>query len=159
MIYLSLGTNLGDGAANLEQAIHHLNANQIEVVARSSIYQTAPRDVVDQPWFLNMVVECRTSHSPDELIRRVLDIEKQMGRDRSSAAVPRGPRLIDIDILLYGDLVVQTPQLTIPHPRILARRFVLQPLLELAPDIKNPRTGVAFATALPAVQHQEIKAL
>lgn len=154
MVYLSLGTNMGDRRANLDRALELLTADQIQVVQQSSVYETAPRDVVDQPWFLNLVVECEMNYSPDELMRGILQIEKEMGRDRSSAAVHRGPRLIDIDILLYDNLIIQTPQLTVPHPRMLERRFILEPLLELAPELKDPMTGRPLRSALTAVLDQ-----
>jgi 2-amino-4-hydroxy-6-hydroxymethyldihydropteridine diphosphokinase len=159
LAYIGLGTNLGDREANLRSAIQLLDTDLITVVRKSSIYETAPLDVIDQPPFLNMVLECETSHLPMQMMRKLLKIEKQMGRDRSSKAVRRGPRVIDIDMLLYRNSVIQTPQLTVPHPRMLERRFVLEPLLELAPGIKDPRTRMPIAQALPAVQDQQITKL
>lgn len=156
MVYLSLGTNLGDREANLTRAIELLKSDQIEVVKQSSIYETAPQDVVDQPWFLNMVVECQTRHFPLQLMNKLLRIERRMGRDRSAGAVRRGPRLIDIDILLYNNAVIRTDRLTVPHPRILERRFVLEPLLELAPELKDPRTRQPLSKALAAVRDQKL---
>lgn len=159
LAYVGLGTNLGDREANLRSAIQLLDTDLIAVVRKSSIYETAPLDVLDQPPFLNMVLECDTSHLPMQMMKRLLKIEKQMGRDRSSKAVRRGPRLIDIDMLLYRNSVIRTPQLTVPHPRMLERRFVLEPLLELAPEIKDPRTRMPIAQALPGVQDQQITKL
>lgn len=159
MIYLSLGTNLGAREENLARAIELLDGNGITVVRRSSIYETAPRDVFDQPWFLNMVLECHTDLFPMQLISRALRIEKTIGRDRGPTAVRRGPRLIDIDVLLYRSHVIATPRLTVPHPRMFERRFVLEPLLELAPKIRDPRTKKPFADFLSAVQDQSVNKL
>jgi 2-amino-4-hydroxy-6-hydroxymethyldihydropteridine diphosphokinase len=160
MLYLSLGTNLGDRQANLDRAIALIQAQGgIAVVRRSSVYETQPRDVLDQPSFLNMVVECRTSILPMLLLKKLLRIEQMMGRNRGPAAIRRGPRLIDIDILLYNDAVIQTASLTVPHPSMCERRFVLEPLLELAPDIKHPRTAQPLSQFLRAVQDQPVGAL
>ncbi len=144
MLYLSLGTNLGDRQANLDRAIALIQAQGgIAVVRRSSVYETQPRDVLDQPSFL----------------KKLLRIEQMMGRNRGPAAIRRGPRLIDIDILLYNDAVIQTASLTVPHPSMCERRFVLEPLLELAPDIKHPRTAQPLSQFLRAVQDQPVGAL
>lgn len=128
-VYFSLGSNLGDREKNLLQA-----ADALETTARSSIYETEPRDLVDQPWFLNMAASCETNASPFELLEKIRAIERDMGRVRR---IPKGPRLIDIDILLFGDEVLETPELTIPHPRMTERRFVLEPLLEVAPELRE----------------------
>jgi 2-amino-4-hydroxy-6-hydroxymethyldihydropteridine diphosphokinase len=159
LAYLGLGTNLGDREANLRRAIELLDTDLIAVVRKSSVYETAPLDVVDQPPFLNMVLECETDHLPMQMMKKLLKIEKQIGRDRSSQAIRRGPRLIDIDMLLYRNSVISTPQLTVPHPRLLERRFVLEPLLELAPQIRDPRTKLPIAQALPGVRDQQITKL
>src|SRR5512140_199843 len=119
--YLGLGSNLGDRQANLADAIRRL-ANE-------------PRDVLDQPWFLNQVVEVETDLFPRQLFQHLQRIEREMGRVKR---VAKGPRLIDLDILLYGGAVVKSPELEIPHPRIAERRFVLAPLAELAPDLRHP---------------------
>jgi 2-amino-4-hydroxy-6-hydroxymethyldihydropteridine diphosphokinase len=103
----------------------------------SSVYETAPQDQPGQPWFLNAVVEAQTTLLPARLLTRVLGIERQMGRKR---LVPKGPRTIDIDILMHGRAVVRAPQLQIPHPRMMQRRFVLEPLAELAPDLRHPES-------------------
>jgi len=159
MIYLSLGTNVGAREQNLARAIELLDQNGITVIRRSSVYETAPQDVLDQPWFLNMVLECSTNLFPLQLISKVLRIEKMMGRDRGPTAVRRGPRLIDIDVLLYQNAVITTPRLTVPHPRMFERRFVLEPLLELAPKIRDPRTKKPFADFIAAAQDQSVKKL
>ena len=132
--YLSLGSNLGDRAANLDAAIAKLG--EIGSVAeRSSNYETEPVEVTDQPWFLNCVVEFETELEPIQLITAVLKIERSMGRTRTR---DKGPRSIDIDILLYGDRVLDIAGLTIPHPAMHVRRFVLEPLAEIAPEVRHP---------------------
>ena len=132
--YLSLGSNLGDRAASLQEALHRLRSSG-EIMATSSLYETKPLEVLDQPWFLNAVAALRTEFAPDELLRRVLLIEQSMGRVRTQ---PKGPRTIDIDILLYDDQVINLPGLNIPHPGIHQRLFVLAPLAEIAPKLKHP---------------------
>lgn len=132
--YLSLGSNLGDRAANLETAIEHL-ADLGQVKARSSFYETEPVEVERQPWFLNCVVALETELMPRQLLSRVLAIEQRMGRRRTQ---PKGPRIIDIDILLFGASIVDTSTLTIPHPAMHERRFMLEPLAEIAPEIRHP---------------------
>jgi 2-amino-4-hydroxy-6-hydroxymethyldihydropteridine diphosphokinase len=134
-IYLSLGSNVGDRAKNLRQAISALPAAGVQVRRISSIYETEPVDYLDQSWFLNCVVEGETTLSPIPLLRALRDIESRMG---SKKLIPKGPRLIDIDILLYGDKTIDTPELRVPHPRMHLRRFVLVPLAEIAPDLHHP---------------------
>jgi 2-amino-4-hydroxy-6-hydroxymethyldihydropteridine diphosphokinase len=133
--YLGLGSNLGDRKANLADAVTLLTSERILVKRKSSIWETEPRDVVDQPWFLNQVLEVETDLFPRQLFQRIQRIEREMGRLKRT---PKGPRLIDIDILLYGNAVVKSPELEIPHPRMTERRFVLAPLVELAPDLRHP---------------------
>ena len=152
--YLSLGSNLGKPDKNLEQALALLENNEIRVVARSSIYETEPQDVVDQPWFLNMAVACETRLFPLQLLAATRKVEREMGRVRR---VPRGPRIIDIDILLFGSAVIDTPRLTIPHPRMLDRRFVLEPLLEIAPDLHHPVTKRPLRESLNEVKAQKLR--
>lgn len=134
-VYLGLGANLGDREAALSEAVHLINAPDLIVKRVSSVYETAPQDKPGQPWFLNAVVEAETSLFPVRLLTRIANIERQMGRKRLS---PKGPRTIDIDILLHGHAIVHTTQLQIPHPRMIQRRFVLEPLAELAPDLRHP---------------------
>jgi 2-amino-4-hydroxy-6-hydroxymethyldihydropteridine diphosphokinase len=132
--YLSLGSNVGDREANLREAIERLGAvGRVESV--SSFYETEPVEVVDQPWFINCAVRLATSKSPRDLLASVLAIERSMGRERTR---PKGPRNIDIDILLYDDQVVDEPGLTIPHPGLPERMFVLAPLAEIAPEVRHP---------------------
>ena len=132
--YLGLGTNLGDRAANLRDAIQRLTSAECRVTRESSIYETEPRDMLDQPWFLNQVIEIETTLFPMQLLARVQRIEREMGR---KPVVAKGPRLIDIDILLFGSATVSSPDLEIPHPRMWQRRFVLEPLAELIPDRRD----------------------
>ncbi len=130
--YLSLGSNVGEREENLRRALEALEREHIHVITQSSIYETEPQDVVEQRWFLNLCVECETRLFPLQLLGVVERIERELGRERGAATIRRGPRPIDIDILLYGEAVIITPQLTIPHERMLERRFVLEPLLELS---------------------------
>jgi 2-amino-4-hydroxy-6-hydroxymethyldihydropteridine diphosphokinase len=134
-IYLSLGSNLGDRANNLVRAVETLAERGVRIVRQSSIYETEPVDVRAQSWFLNCVVEARTVWMPRQLLRTLLEIEKSLGRRRR---VPGGPRVIDIDILLFGSSTVRTRELEIPHPRMTKRRFVLVPLAEIAPGVQHP---------------------
>lgn len=136
--YLGLGANLGRRAANLARARRLLERDGVEIVRASSVYETEPVDLVDQPWFLNQVLEVRTGFEPRALLRLVRSIEAEMKR---RPTVPKGPRLIDLDILLAGDLVVDTPELVVPHPRLHFRNFVLVPLAEIAPGLVHPVLG------------------
>src|SRR5512146_42383 len=135
--YLSLGSNVGDREGNLRAAIERLKQlGHVEAV--SSFYETEPVEVTDQPWFINCAVKLVTSRSPQELLAGVLAIERSMGRERTR---PKGPRNIDIDILLYGDQLVDEPGLTVPHRGLPERMFVLAPLAEIAPEVRHPSLG------------------
>lgn len=150
-VYLSLGSNLGDRAASLNAAIKSLGRFG-EVLKVSSFYETEPVEFTAQPWFLNCVVELDTEKTPQQLMAAILEIEQQMGRKRTQK---KGPRSIDIDILLFGDLTVESKGLTIPHPAMHERRFVLEPLAEIAPDVRLPalhRTIRELRDALPPGQ-------
>jgi 2-amino-4-hydroxy-6-hydroxymethyldihydropteridine diphosphokinase len=137
MAYLSLGSNVGDREENLRAAISRLKElGHVEAV--SSMYETEPVEVTDQPWFINCAVKLVTTKSPDDVLAGVLGIERSMGRERTR---PKGPRNIDIDILLYGERVVAQPGLTIPHPGLPERMFVLAPLAEIAPEVRHPVLG------------------
>ena len=114
-----------------------MQAPDLRITRLSSVYETSPQDLPQQPWFLNMVVEGETALFPMRLLLRVANIERKMGRKRTQQ---KGPRSIDIDILLHGSFVVNTPQLRIPHPSMAKRRFVLEPLAELAPDLRHPES-------------------
>jgi 2-amino-4-hydroxy-6-hydroxymethyldihydropteridine diphosphokinase len=149
--YLGLGSNIGDREANLEAAIERLAP-----VRRSPIYETEPVDYLNQRWFLNLVVEVETMLLPMQLLARTLKIERELGRVRG---VPKGPRTIDIDILLYGDAVVRTTKLEIPHPRMAERRFVLAPLADLAPDLRHPVTKETVREMLVAAPAATVRLL
>jgi len=132
--YLALGTNLGDRLANLRAAIEALPPS-IVLRQSSSVYETPPWGVEDQPPFLNMAVNCATNLEPEPLLKYLKQLEVQLGRLHSFRW---GPRLIDLDILFYDDLILNTGQLIIPHPRLHERAFVLVPLAEIAPDLIHP---------------------
>lgn len=136
--FLSLGSNIGDREAQLREALLRLESAGVRTVRRSSIHDTEPQDLRNQPWFLNVAVEVETDLSPLDLLARIHEIEAEMGRVRT---VPKGPRTIDIDILFYADVVIDSSELEIPHPRLAQRRFVLEPMAEIAPDLRHPVTG------------------
>ena len=132
--YLSLGSNLGDREANLREAIRRLG--ELGTVTKvSSFYETEPVEFTEQPWFVNCAVELDINLSARELLSEMLAIEHAMGRERIQ---PKGPRLIDLDILLYGDAEFHEHGMTIPHPAMHQRRFVLEPLAEIAPEAWHP---------------------
>ena len=151
MAYLSLGSNIGDRENQLRCAI-----GRLEVVGRilsvSHIYETEPVEFVDQAWFLNCAVAVRTKLTPQQLMAGLLGIEQEMGRRRTRE---KGPRTIDIDILLFDDIMLKSTGLTIPHPAMHRRRFVLEPLAEIAPEARHPvlkKTARELLRALPASQ-------
>jgi 2-amino-4-hydroxy-6-hydroxymethyldihydropteridine diphosphokinase len=149
LIYLSLGSNLGDRAVNLERAITALPGADVRVLRRSSLYETEPVDFLAQPWFLNCVVEAETLLMPRQLLHALQAIERAFG---SRKLVARGPRVIDLDILFYGASVIRTEEMEIPHPRMAQRRFVLVPLAELAPGLRHPVLGATIAEMIAAAQ-------
>ena len=136
--------------------MNYLESDEVRIVRRSSLYETAPREMLDQSWFLNAVVEVETSLFPMQLLARVREIERQMGRRR---VTPKGPRNIDIDILFYGRSVIASAELEVPHPRIGERRFVLEPLAEIAPDFRHPATGKTAGEMLTAPEPQGVRRL
>jgi 2-amino-4-hydroxy-6-hydroxymethyldihydropteridine diphosphokinase len=152
--YLALGSNLGDREANLRQALECFASAGVQVLRRSSLYETEPQEMREQPWFLNQVVEIGTALSPLELLARVKAIERELGRER---VVAKGPRTIDIDILFYEGAILGTTELQIPHPRLAERRFVLEPMAELAPDLRHPATGRTVSEMLAAIEGQIVK--
>lgn len=133
-VYLSLGSNLGDREANLRAAIQNLEELG-HVTATSSFYETEPVDVKDQPWFLNCAVKLETELMPKQLLKAVLALEERMGRRRMQL---KGPRTIDLDIVLFGNSVIESKELVVPHPRMHERRFVLEPMTEIAVDVRHP---------------------
>jgi 2-amino-4-hydroxy-6-hydroxymethyldihydropteridine diphosphokinase len=144
-VYLSLGSNLGDREKNLRTAIAALGEAQVRVTRVSSFYETEPVDLREQPWFLNCVVQGETKAPAQDLLRALRGIESRMGSEK---LVPKGPRLIDLDILLYGDDTIDTRELQVPHPRMLQRKFVLVPLAEIAPDLRHPSWAEPAAALL-----------
>lgn len=152
-VYLGLGSNLGDRRVNLRQAVESLQTSGVNITRRSSVYETAPQDLVEQPWFMNMVVEAETAMFPRQLLACVHRIEADLGRRR---LIAKGPRIIDIDILLYGSAVVEAPDLTIPHPRMQDRRFVLEPLEEIRPGLVHPLTHRTIRSMIAQVSNQEV---
>jgi 2-amino-4-hydroxy-6-hydroxymethyldihydropteridine diphosphokinase len=145
IVYLSLGSNVGDRETNLISAIAALSPAGVRVDRVSSIYETEPVDYQDQPWFLNCVLEAETDMQPHQLLQALRAIESQMGSKKEFA---KGPRKIDLDILLYGSGTIDTPELQVPHPRMLLRRFVLAPLAELVPTLKHPTWNATAAQLL-----------
>jgi len=151
VVHLSLGSNVGDRERQLQDAQARLSAVG-RVVGISSFYETEPVEFTEQPWFLNCALALETSKTPQQLMAAILHIEQEMGRRRVQK---KGPRSIDIDILLFGDAIVDSPNLTIPHPALPQRRFVLGPLAELAPQVLHPvlrKTVRELLDALPPGQ-------
>jgi 2-amino-4-hydroxy-6-hydroxymethyldihydropteridine diphosphokinase len=152
--YLGLGSNLGDRELHLAEARRRLECERLTVKRASSLWETEPRDFPDQPWFLNQVLEIETDLYPRQLLQHAQRIEREMGRVPGR---PKGPRVIDIDILLYGSAVVHAAELDIPHPRLEQRRFVLEPLAELAADLRHPVSRRTVREMLSAVAGQQVR--
>jgi 2-amino-4-hydroxy-6-hydroxymethyldihydropteridine diphosphokinase len=146
--FLGLGSNVGDRGSNLRAAIARIG-NIAAIEQTSNVYETEPVGHKDQPDFWNLVVRCSTDLPARELMHKLIEIEQSMGRERTFKNAPRN---IDIDILLYDDVIMSDSDLQIPHPRMSERAFVLKPLLELAPDLVDPRTHVRYADVLAAEQ-------
>lgn len=144
-VYLSLGSNVGERDKHLATAIDALGEHGVRVTRQSSIYETEPVDLEKQQWFLNCVVEAETGLMPRQLLHALRDIENTMGRRRM---VRRGPRVIDLDILFFGSSTIQAPDLEVPHPRMMERRFVLIPLAEIAPELRHPAANKNIAELL-----------
>ena len=147
-VYLSLGSNVGDRLTNLRAVIAALGPAGVVVTKASSIYETEPVDYLDQSWFFNCVVQAQTNLEPLPLLHALRSIEAKLG---SKKEFPKGPRLIDLDILLYGSETVSAPELQIPHPRLHLRRFVLVPLAEIAPHLTHPSWHATVADLLARV--------
>lgn len=135
LVYLALGSNLGDRESHLKAALAGLSNRGIEITRCASVYSTEPRDIHDQPWFLNTVLEANTSLDPAELLGACLGVEEENLRLRD---LNKGPRTLDVDIIFYGREMIRLPGLVVPHPRFAERRFVLEPLSEIAPEFIDP---------------------
>ena len=154
-VYLSIGSNLGDRFANIVEAYRGIG-RILSTLRTSSVYETKPLYVTDQPMFLNSVVCGFATYSPLQLLHQVLEIEGRLGRSRFGT-ISKGARKIDIDILLFGEQIVDTDELVIPHIGLEERQFVLIPLLELSPDIRNPVTHSDYRESLVKVGDQGVR--
>ena len=154
LVYLGLGSNVGDSEALLQSALAKLNGPGLKLRRVSSLYETEPIGLREQRWFLNLVAEFETELFPKQLLQRIGKVERELGRKRT---VRNAPRTIDIDILLYGNSVVKTEELEIPHPRYRERRFTLAPLAELNPELRDPVTHRSMAEMLRALKDQAIR--
>jgi 2-amino-4-hydroxy-6-hydroxymethyldihydropteridine diphosphokinase len=152
LAYLGFGSNRGDRELLLRQAIEKLAAPDLRLLRTSSVYETEPVGLREQAWFLNLVAEYETTLFPRQLLHRAQRTERELGRKRT---VVNGPRTVDIDILLYGNTVMQCDELTIPHPRYRERRFVLAPLAELNPKLRDPLSGRTVAEMLDGMRGSE----
>lgn len=155
-VYLSLGSNLGDRQRHLLDAIAMLETPRLHVTRVSGIYETEPQDLRTQPWFLNLVLEAETKLFPMQLLSLIQRIESDLGRQRK---VSKGPRTLDIDILLYGNFIINSDRLMVPHPHMHERRFVLEPLVELAPNLRHPLLRRSMRELLGAVEAQSVRKL
>jgi 2-amino-4-hydroxy-6-hydroxymethyldihydropteridine diphosphokinase len=144
-VFLGLGSNLGDRFRYIQQAAWHLEEMDIKLLAISSLYETEPVEVFDQPEFINLTCEIETDLAPKDLLDTSLLIERRMGRIRRK---PKGPRIIDIDLLFYGQKAIHSKHLSVPHPAISQRRFVLVPMVEIAPEFKDPLSGLTMKQLL-----------
>jgi 2-amino-4-hydroxy-6-hydroxymethyldihydropteridine diphosphokinase len=154
LAYLGLGSNMGDRERSLRQGLEKLEAPDLHLLRTSSLYETEPVGLREQAWFLNLVAEFETTLFPRQLLHRAQQVERELGRKRT---VINGPRTLDIDILLYGQTVMDCDELTIPHPRYAERRFVLAPLAELDAKLRDPVTGRTVTELLHALQGQAVE--
>ena len=154
-VYLSLGSNLGDREQMLQSALDRLHTPDLRIQRVSSVYETEPIGFKAQRFFLNLVAEAETNLYPLLLLGRIQKVELQLGRKRTGP--PDGPRTIDIDFLLYGRFTVHSARLDIPHPRLHERRFVLAPLVELAPELRHPTLGRTMRELLESIEGQKIR--
>ncbi|MEJ2156558.1 MAG: 2-amino-4-hydroxy-6-hydroxymethyldihydropteridine diphosphokinase [Desulfobacteraceae bacterium] len=140
LAYISIGSNMGDPLQNCCNGIQQLcHDGTVEMVAKSPFYRTEPVDYLEQEWFLNAALQVRTALSPHDLLSKTQGVEKAVGR--KSGGVRFGPRILDLDIIFYDDLILDTQRLVIPHPRMDKRRFVLQPICDIDPDVTHPGLG------------------
>jgi 2-amino-4-hydroxy-6-hydroxymethyldihydropteridine diphosphokinase len=146
-VYIALGSNLGNREEYLRSGLRGLADRHVKISRTAALYSSAPRDVIEQPWFLNTVIEADTQLGPEELLAACLEVERDNNRIRDSR-ISKGPRTLDIDIIFYGTEILRTPILTIPHPRFAARRFVLIPLAEIAPNFVDPVSGRSISDLL-----------
>jgi 2-amino-4-hydroxy-6-hydroxymethyldihydropteridine diphosphokinase len=153
-VYLGLGSNMGDRQAMLREALAALESPKLHIRRVSPVYETEPMYVPGQHWFLNMAAEAETDLFPLQLLHRTSRVEARLGRRRLT---PKGPRTIDIDILLFGNSVMRTPSLEIPHPRFRERRFVLAPLADLVPELRDPVTRKTVRQLLGEVAGQVVR--
>jgi len=153
-VYLGLGSNVGEREQNLQAAVERLHSRELRITRLSSVYETEPQGIKNQRWFLNMVAEAETELFPRQLLGRIVKIERELGRRRGIA---NGPRTIDIDILFFGNAIVQTGELTIPHPRFAERRFVLAPMAELEPDLRDPVSRKTMRELLAETAGQTVR--
>jgi 2-amino-4-hydroxy-6-hydroxymethyldihydropteridine diphosphokinase len=154
IVYLGLGSNMGDSEALMKSALAALTSPDLRLLRVSSTYETEPIGYREQRWFLNLVAEFETELFPRQLLHRMQKVERQLGRRR---VIENGPRTIDIDILLFGSVVMNTDELEIPHPRFRDRRFTLAPLAELNPKLRDPVTRKSMAELLAGVAGQPIR--
>lgn len=155
-VYLGLGSNIGDREQHLSRAVEQLQGPDLRILRLSPLYETEPVDYTRQPWFVNRVAEAETELFPMQLLARLGRVERALGRVRG---IPKGPRVIDIDILFFGRAVVRTAKLEVPHPRIAERRFVLEPLADLAPDLRHPVTRKTIREMLDAAPPHKVHRL
>ncbi len=148
IVYLALGSNLGDRQAYLASAVQGLSRRGVEILRSASVYSTEPRNIGSGPWFLNTVVEANTSLSAEKLLKTCFAVEEENLRKRTGK---KESRTLDIDIIFYGNVILEKPGLSIPHPEFRNRRFVLEPLAEIAPNFIDPVTGKTVRELLKCV--------
>lgn len=153
VVYFSIGSNSDDAVGSVLEAIENLmSEGGVKPLGMGAFYETEPQGVADQPWFVNTAVALEVGFTPEETLRRIKNIERKMGRVPTEQRW--GPREIDIDIVFYNDLVMDTPELVIPHPEAANRRFVLQPLADINPSLKHPVLGKTVSELLSALPEE-----